>query len=166
MINANSPRGGIHHWLSMLQAHNIVRLFLALQADFRVSPILKLQAWCGLVYIFSPLDVLPELFTGIGVLDDIIVALIMMQAMLELSPRHVVDEHCRRLGLRPENVFISVGQTVREARSLYTFVREFGSGFRASVDSADAPVAGDASNMDGEHSGSRYSAYRDSGQED
>lgn len=150
----------------MLQVHNIARLFLALQGDTRVSPLLKLQAWCGLVYIFSPLDIMPEMFTGIGLLDDIIVALIIMQAMLELAPRHVVDEHCARIGIRPEQIFISVPQTIREARSLYAFVRTVGSGFRGVADAGEPQAAAAAEPADDDSTvplsktGSRYSAYR------
>lgn len=124
----------------MLQVHNIVRLFLAIQGDSRVSPLLKLQAWCGLVYIFSPLDIMPEMFTGIGLLDDIIVSLIIMQALLELAPRQVVEEHCTRLGIRTEQIFISVPQTVREARSLYAFLREIGVGIRG-IERGAQPMA-------------------------
>src|SRR5437867_4360684 len=116
--------------LGMLKVHHIARLFLTVQADRRVPLHLKIFAWCGLVYIFSPLDIMPELFTGIGLLDDIIVSLIIMQSFLEYVPREVLDEHCERLGVVPEEVFISVPQTIREARSLYYFIHEFGSGFR------------------------------------
>jgi uncharacterized membrane protein YkvA (DUF1232 family) len=167
----------------MLQVHNIARLFFALQADSRVNPWHKICAWCGLVYVFSPLDALPELFTGVGLLDDIIVSLIIMQGLLELAPRHVVDEHCARMGIDPRQVFLSVSQTVREARSLYAFVREFGSGWRESSAEQDAsgqpePDRGAAqqvisatqeggvqtennpANQEVSRPGARYSAYR------
>jgi uncharacterized membrane protein YkvA (DUF1232 family) len=171
---ASRPRS-VRNWLGMLQVHNIARLFLALQADSRVSPLLKLQAWCGLIYIFSPLDIMPELFTGIGLLDDIIVALIIMQAMLEYAPRYVVEEHCARLGVHPDQIFISVPQTVREARSLYAFVRELSAGIQA-VSAEATESASTGANVKGSSAGpgseaasqahhagapgSRYSAYR------
>ena len=56
--------------------------------------------------------------TGIGLVDDIILALITMQAFVELAPRAVVEEHCRRLGIDPQRVFISVPRTIQDALDL------------------------------------------------
>jgi uncharacterized membrane protein YkvA (DUF1232 family) len=157
--------------LGMLNVHHIVRLFLAVQGDRRVPLYLKAFCWCGLVYIFSPLDIMPELFTGVGLLDDIIVALIIMQSFLEFSPPAVLEEHCAKLGIDAEQIFISVPQTVREARSLYFFIREFGSGFREGLTglvqeaSAKQPTSGArgwSRRAPAEPAGSRYSAYRKS----
>lgn len=173
MENASQPRG-IRHWLGLLQVHNIARVFLALVGDSRVSPLLKLQAACGLVYIFSPLDAMPEMFTGIGLLDDLIVSLIIMQSFIELAPADAVAQHCARIGISPAQVFLSVPQTVREARSLYAFVREFGSGLRnvgepaeteAGVGSPEPEESPTDATRQG-LAGSRYSAYRDPTAED
>ena len=104
---------------ALFHLHHTARLFMALMSDRRVSWLLKVQAWAGLIYVFSPLDVLPDLFTGIGLLDDIIMALLIMQAFLELVPSKLVNERCERLGIDPEKVFINVPRTIRDAVELY-----------------------------------------------
>jgi uncharacterized membrane protein YkvA (DUF1232 family) len=167
----NGPTRRIGGLLGMLNLHHTARVFLAAQLDRRVPLWLKVCAWSGMVYVFSPLDVMPELFTGIALLDDIIFSLIIMQSFLETIPPEVVEDHCARLGIKPEQVFISVPQTIREARSIYTFMREFGSAFK---DGAGAPLydaaAGngspngpesEAAAASGPGPGARYSAYRD-----
>jgi len=158
--------------MGMLNLHHTARVFLAVQLDRRVPWWLKVSAWGGMFYVFSPLDILPELFTGIGLLDDIIFSLIIMQAFLEAAPQHVVEEHCARLNLRADQVFISVPQTIRQARSLYVFATEFGASFRDSVSSAGrdeprepfreerAEANGPANTTIEPAAGSRYSAYR------
>jgi uncharacterized membrane protein YkvA (DUF1232 family) len=109
--------------LGVLNLHHITRLFLSLFADRRVSLWLKVSAVSGLIYVFSPLDVLPDFLTGIGLLDDLIVSLLIMQAFVELAPAEVVDEHCRRLRLDPERIFVSVPRTVLQALELFDIVR-------------------------------------------
>ncbi len=105
--------------LGLLNLHHTTRIFLVLMGDRRVSLWLKTCAWCGLVYIFSPLDVVPDFITGIGILDDIIVALLIMQSFLELAPHAVVDEHCTRLGIDPRRLFVDVPRMVQDAVELY-----------------------------------------------
>ena len=104
--------------MGLLNLHKTPRLFLALWADRRVSWWLKTSAVCGMVYIFSPLDLMPDL-TGIGLLDDIVVCMLIMQTFIELAPANVVDEHCERLGMTREQVFVSVPKTVQDALEMY-----------------------------------------------
>src|SRR5512133_457783 len=99
-------------WMGVLNLHHPPRLFLALLGERRVPWHLKLSAVSGLIYIFSPLDVTPDMITGIGLVDDFIVALLIMQSFLEMAPRGVVDEHCARLKIDPARVFVNVPRTV------------------------------------------------------
>jgi uncharacterized membrane protein YkvA (DUF1232 family) len=167
------PRRRIGGLLGMLNLHHTARVFLAVQVDRRVPLWLKISAWSGMVYVFSPLDILPDLFTGIGLLDDIIFSLIIMQAFLEFAPRDVVEEHCARLNVSFDQVFISVPRTIREARSLYVFMSEFGSSFKegfvaSSSDEDDDEHEGQPAGRNGnpaekeriEPARSRYSSYR------
>jgi uncharacterized membrane protein YkvA (DUF1232 family) len=158
--------GGI---MSLLNLHHTARMFWALQMDGRVSPLLKIQAWCGLVYFLSPLDFLPDYFTGVGLLDDIILCLILMQSFVELSPRHAVDQQAMRLGIDLDKVFVSVPQTVREARTIYDWARDF---FSDAQEMGPVAAAQRASGLDEEEEEDedavsaepprhqRYSAYR------
>ena len=50
------------------------------------------------VYVLSPIDVIPDFLVGPGQLDDLGVVLLGMTLMVRLSPQHVVEEHKRALG--------------------------------------------------------------------
>lgn len=110
----------------LFNLHHTGRLFLALYGDRRVSLLLKIYATSGLVYFFSPMDNVPHKFTGIDLLDDAIVALVIMQTFIEMAPPSVVDEQCERLGIDPEQVFFNVPQVVSLA--LEAFLRHSGGG--------------------------------------
>lgn len=152
--------------LGLLNLHHTARLFFALMLDRRVPLWYKASACCGLVYIFSPLDVVPDFITGIGLLDDIIVALLIMQAFLELAPKAVVEEHCARLNISPQRLFVDVPRTVQDAIELYEISRNLTSQAREKAPSAAAPAApysaGQTPDSESEAAppSSRYSAYR------
>jgi uncharacterized membrane protein YkvA (DUF1232 family) len=153
--------------LGLLNLHHTARLFFALLLDRRVPLWYKTSACCGLVYIFSPLDVVPDFITGIGLLDDIIVALLIMQAFLELAPQAVVEEHCAKLNIDPRRLFVDVPRTVQDAVELYEISRRLGRQPREDAPVAGAPPAGPytAGQTPSGEAGStppysRYSAYR------
>ncbi len=51
------------------------------------------------LYLFSPLDFIPDILPVLGQLDDIGVILFGMGLIVRFSPQAVVDEHRRALGL-------------------------------------------------------------------
>jgi uncharacterized membrane protein YkvA (DUF1232 family) len=156
--------------LGLLNLHHTARLFFALLLDRRMPLWYKASACCGLVYIFSPLDVVPDFITGIGLLDDIIVALLIMQAFLELAPQAVVEEHCARLRIDPRRLFVDVPRTVQDAIELYEISRRLSSKTREDAPAAGMPPAAPAGpytagqTPSGETAAappySRYSAFR------
>jgi len=75
-----------------------VRLTWRLLFDDRVSFWLKLIPPIALAYVFSPIDMLPDVMLGFGQLDDIAILLIGIKAFIELAPREVVREHLIALG--------------------------------------------------------------------
>jgi uncharacterized membrane protein YkvA (DUF1232 family) len=123
-MKRRAGRTGLQGLLGLLNLHHTARLFWALFRDRRVSLWLKISAVSGMIYFFSPLDVVPDYITGIGLLDDIIMALLIMQSLVELAPRHVVNEHCERLKIDPERVFVNVPATVRDAVELFDWAME------------------------------------------
>lgn len=128
--------------LALLNVHQSARLFFALLLDRRIPWLLKLYAWAGIVYIFSPLDVIPDFFTGIALLDDIILALIIIQAFMEAAPPGIVEEHCYRLNINPQRIFIDIPETVRQAIELYEWAigpRYRGQTFQSSPGVAASP---------------------------
>lgn len=83
----------------------LIRAFVAGMAHPDVSPWMKLFATAGIVYFFSPLDIVPDFITGIGFVDDTIIALLIMQAFLRRIPQPLLE---RLLGDAKDSVFFNV----------------------------------------------------------
>ncbi len=66
--------------------------------DVRVPTGTKLVVPATLLYLISPINLIPNLIPLVGPLDDIGVLLLGMWLFLKLCPRHVVDEHEAALG--------------------------------------------------------------------
>jgi uncharacterized membrane protein YkvA (DUF1232 family) len=75
-----------------------VKLILRLIGDKRVSPWLKLIPIAGLVYLVSPIDLIPDVvFPIIGELDDAAVLWLTNYFFIELCPPEIVSEHLRAI---------------------------------------------------------------------
>ena len=80
------------------QLPNLGRLCWRLWRDRRVPRYLKLMVVAVLLYVFSPLDLVPGFLAPvIGQLDDATLALLAGYLLIRLSPREVVDEHLSAL---------------------------------------------------------------------
>lgn len=82
------------------------RLVLAwrLLRDPRVAPVLKLLApVAALIYLVSPIDLIPDFLLGLGQVDDLGVIALMVIALTRLLPRlaspEVLREHVARMGM-------------------------------------------------------------------
>ncbi len=75
-----------------------LRLAWNLLLDNRV-PLLTKLIIPGLVllYVLSPIDIIPDFIPGLGQLDDLAVIVLAVKLFIELSPHEVVQEHLRRL---------------------------------------------------------------------
>jgi uncharacterized membrane protein YkvA (DUF1232 family) len=76
------------------------RLAWRLFKDRRVPWVLKLIPPAALIYVLSPIDILPDLGLGLGQLDDIAIVLLSLKLFIELAPPEVVREHLRALGAK------------------------------------------------------------------
>jgi uncharacterized membrane protein YkvA (DUF1232 family) len=75
-----------------------VRLVLRLLRDRRVNTWLKLIPIGGVIYLISPIDLIPEIaLPVIGVLDDAAILWLTNHLFIELCPPDVVQEHVRAL---------------------------------------------------------------------
>lgn len=75
-----------------------VRLVWRLLHDGRVAGWVKLLPVAGILYLLSPVDLLPDItFPGLGELDDLAVLLLTLKAFVDLSPPGVVREHLEAL---------------------------------------------------------------------
>ena len=79
-----------------------VKLILRLVGDKRVNPWLKLIPIAGVVYLISPIDLIPDIaFPIIGELDDAAVLWITNYFFVELCPPEIVSEHLKALSANP-----------------------------------------------------------------
>jgi uncharacterized membrane protein YkvA (DUF1232 family) len=134
-INVSKKLGSL---MSLLGLHRTARLFFSLWLDRRMPWWLKVAAVSGVVYIYSPLDVVPDI-SGVGLLDDIIVTLLIMQAFIEYAPSQVLHEHCERLGIEPEQVLVDVPRTVKDAVELYEWATSKSWGVKAQAPEPEHP---------------------------
>jgi uncharacterized membrane protein YkvA (DUF1232 family) len=75
-----------------------VRLAWRLYKDGRVPGWVKLIPMAGLLYLLSPIDLLPDLMLpGLGEVDDIVMLLLALKLFVDLSPPGIVREHLNDL---------------------------------------------------------------------
>ncbi len=66
--------------------------------DPRVSLLAKLVPAAALVYVVSPLDLIPDVIPVLGQLDDLAIILIGIRAFIALCPPELVQRHRDDLG--------------------------------------------------------------------
>jgi uncharacterized membrane protein YkvA (DUF1232 family) len=78
----------------ILQLPNLLRLCWRLWHDQRVSKYLKAMVIAVLLYVLSPVDLIPEFFLPlVGQLDDVTLLLLASYLLIRWSPQDVVSEH-------------------------------------------------------------------------
>ena len=80
-----------------------LRLVWRLLRDDRVSPWLKRLGPIGaLLYLISPIDLVPDVFLGLGQLDDLgvitVVVVVLTKLLVRFAPPAVVAEHLSHVG--------------------------------------------------------------------
>jgi uncharacterized membrane protein YkvA (DUF1232 family) len=74
------------------------RLGWRLFKDSRVPGWVKLIPVAGLVYLLSPIDLVPDLMIpGLGEIDDIALILLALKLFVDFSPPGIVSEHLETL---------------------------------------------------------------------
>ncbi|MEA3345563.1 MAG: DUF1232 domain-containing protein [Chloroflexota bacterium] len=76
------------------------RLVWRLWRDSRVPSWVKLIPPVILVYLFFPIDVVPDPLLGLGQLDDLAAIVLGLQLFIALSPQEVVRQHLAELAGR------------------------------------------------------------------
>ena len=84
-----------------------LRLVWRLIFDKRVPIILRALVPLAIVYVFSPIDFIPDFRASYGLarFDDLIVLGLAVLLLTKLAPQHVIDEHLGRTPVtdRPED---------------------------------------------------------------
>ena len=86
----NPDRSSPGFWLSLI---NSFRLAWKLLLDRQVPWVVKLIPLFVVLYIVSPIDIVPDFIPVVGQLDDLAVLLIGIQVFIALSPRDVVKRY-------------------------------------------------------------------------
>ena len=80
-----------------LPVRDKLRLALALARDSRI-PLAVRAIPPGLVlYLATPIDLIPDFIPVVGHLDDALIAIVGVGLLLRFTPRDVLDEHIARL---------------------------------------------------------------------
>lgn len=100
-ISARNPKEA---WDLVRKLPTYVRLVWALLRDPRVPLSLKGMLVLLAGYLVSPIDVIPDFIPVFGQLDDIAVALIVLDRFIQSAPREVVDEHLARIARNEDDL--------------------------------------------------------------
>jgi uncharacterized membrane protein YkvA (DUF1232 family) len=87
---------------------NLARLFKGLLGDPRVPRHAKIALGIAVVWIASPIDLIPEFLPVIGPLDDAVVAALVLRYVLRRAGPEVIAEHWRG---GPGTLELLVGRT-------------------------------------------------------
>ena len=78
---------------AVLLLPNIAKLMARLARDPRVPITRKVLAAVVLGYVVSPIDVIPDFFLGVGLLDDVVLVALALANLMESAGPEVVLEH-------------------------------------------------------------------------
>ena len=82
---------------ALTQLVRTLRLVWRLLNDARVSKFPKLIIPAAILYVLSPIDLVPDLALGLGQLDDVGILALALALFIEVCPRAIVEEHRRAL---------------------------------------------------------------------
>ena len=78
---------------ALAQMLRTLRLVWRLLQDSRISLFPKLIPFAALIYVVSPIDLIPDFVLGLGQLDDVGIALLGIALFIEMCPRAIVDKY-------------------------------------------------------------------------
>ncbi len=79
------------------QLVQMLRLVWRLMQDPRVPIFPKLIIPAAIIYVLSPIDLLPDLILGLGQVDDIAIFFFSIKFFVDMCPPDIVEEHRRAL---------------------------------------------------------------------
>ena len=81
--------------LLLLNTTGVPRLVYRLMLDRRVPLVTKLIIPAGILYLVSPIDLVPDIVPALGRIDDVLVLAFSILLFLLLAPMDVIREHLR-----------------------------------------------------------------------
>ena len=98
MTTNNSDRRSPGFWMNLL---NSFRIAWRLMWDSRVPFSAKLVPILTILYILSPIDIVPDVLVGLGQLDDLAILLMGTQLFIAVSPKDIVERIRAEIEGRP-----------------------------------------------------------------
>jgi uncharacterized membrane protein YkvA (DUF1232 family) len=98
MTTDNSDRHSPGFWMNLF---NSFRVAWRLMWDSRVPASAKLVPILTVLYILSPIDLVPDVIVGLGQLDDIAILLLGTQLFIAVSPKDIVERIRAEIEGRP-----------------------------------------------------------------
>ncbi len=80
-----------------LEVWQQARLVYYLVRDPEVPFYLKLVPFAAVLYLLWPIDFLPDMFIGLGQLDDLTALLVSSKVFIEMAPPHVVGRYMEQI---------------------------------------------------------------------
>ena len=78
---------------TILLIPNVAKLLARIIRDPRVPVRRKTFAVAALVYVVSPIDLIPDFIAGLGQLDDLVIVAVAMNHLIAGAGREVVEDH-------------------------------------------------------------------------
>jgi uncharacterized membrane protein YkvA (DUF1232 family) len=94
----NSDHRSPGFWMNLF---NSFRIAWKLLWDGRVPTSAKLVPILTVLYVLSPIDILPDVFVGLGQLDDLAILLLGTQLFIAVSPKDIVERIRAEIEGRP-----------------------------------------------------------------
>ena len=89
-----------------------VRLTWALIRDPRVPLWSKAIPVLALLYVLSPLDLIPDVIIGLGQLDDLAIVIGGMRLFAAVVPQDIVEQHRLEIAGKPIEIIEGIGRKV------------------------------------------------------
>ena len=106
----------------------VMKLFYGLMRHPKVPAWLKVAAVAGIVYFFSPLDIVPDFITGVGFVDDVIVTFLIMQMFIANVKPEVLREVAAKSRVNLDDIAVDVEDGILflqgSYRALFDFIKE------------------------------------------
>jgi uncharacterized membrane protein YkvA (DUF1232 family) len=100
MSEQRKPAVGASNVSGLVQLIRTLRLVWRLFNDPRVPFLTKLIIPFTILYVLSPIDLIPDAILGLGQLDDIGAVIVGLKMFIEFCPLTVVEEHRRDIAAK------------------------------------------------------------------
>ena len=100
MSEQRKPVVAQDHVGALTQFVRTLRLVWQLLNDSRVPWFPKLIIPAAILYVLSPIDLVPDVILGLGQLDDLGIVALAIALFIEFCPHAVVEEHRRAIAAK------------------------------------------------------------------